>query len=342
MNMLQDSADRLFTAHVTTALKVAAERGEFPHALWAAITDAGLPAALLPEHAGGFGVGAAEALSILAVAGSHAAPVPLAETMLAGWLLAGAGIPMPAGILTIAPVRAADRLQIDAAGHVTGTAHRIPWGRHATHVAVLAERCGAPIAALLAAGSYAVTEAQNIAREPRDTLTFDSQAIAHAPAATGVPRLRALGAAMRAQQIAGALGRIVGMTTQYAQDRIQFGRPIGKFQAIQHNLAILAAQHAAAVAAADEGAEAVQNGLRLLPIAAAKSRTGEAAGLAAGLAHQIHGAIGFTYEHSLHFLTKRLWSWRDEFGNEAEWNALLGRHLAAAGPDNLWAEITAA
>jgi acyl-CoA dehydrogenase len=56
----------------------------------------------------------------------------------------------------------------------------------------------------------------------------------------------------------------------------------------------------------------------------------------------VHGAIGFTYEHSLHFFTKRLWSWRDEFGNEAEWNLLVGRHMARAGADRLWAEITAA
>ncbi len=335
MNMLQDSADRLFAAHVTTALKVAAEQGVFPTAFWTAIEAAGLQAALLPEY----GVGAAEALSVLSVAGAHAAPVPLAETMLAGWLLAGAGLPAPSGVLTFAPVRTADRLSIDPAGRVSGTARRIPWGRNAGHVAVLAECRGIAMVALVAAGGFTVTEGQNIAREPRDTLTFDAPALAFAPAA---PPLRAMGAAMRAQQIAGALGRIVGITTQYAQDRIQFGRPIGRFQAIQHSLAILAAAHAAAVAAADGGAEAVENGMRIPPIAAAKSRTGEAAGLAAGLAHQIHGAIGFTYEHSLHFLTKRLWSWRDEFGNEAEWNALLGRHLAAAGPDRLWAEITAA
>ena len=89
-------------------------------------------------------------------------------------------------------------------------------------------------------------------------------------------------------------------------------------------------------------AEGVANGVRLLPIAAAKARCGEAASVSAGIAHQAHGAIGFTYEHSLHFFTKRLWSWRDEFGNETEWNQFVGRHMAAAGADQLWAEITAA
>jgi alkylation response protein AidB-like acyl-CoA dehydrogenase len=147
---------------------------------------------------------------------------------------------------------------------------------------------------------------------------------------------------MRTQQIAGALTRLTAMTVQYAQDRVQFGRPIGKFQAVQQNLAVLAGQAAAAVAAADLAAEAVAAGGSVLPIAAAKSRAGEAAGIGAGIAHQVHGAIGFTLEHGLQFLTRRLWSWRDEFGQEAEWNRVVGRHMARAGADRLWAEIVAA
>ena len=153
--------------------------------------------------------------------------------------------------------------------------------------------------------------------------------------------LIAIGAAMRTQQIAGALTRITEMTTQYAQDRVQFGRPLGKFQAVQQNLAVLAGQAAAAVAAADLAAEAVADGLKLLPIAAAKARAGEAAGIAAAIAHQVHGAIGFTFEHNLHFLTRRLWSWRDEFGKDSVWHRLLAATWQA-GADNVWAEITAA
>jgi alkylation response protein AidB-like acyl-CoA dehydrogenase len=131
------------------------------------------------------------------------------------------------------------------------------------------------------------------------------------------------------------------MTVQYAQDRVQFGRPIARFQAIQHNLAVLASQAAAAGAAADVAAEAVADGVRIPAIAAAKTRAGEAAGIGAAIAHQVHGAIGFTYEHRLHFFTKRLWAWRDEYGSEAEWSSRLGQHMAVAGADRLWAEITA-
>jgi len=157
-----------------------------------------------------------------------------------------------------------------------------------------------------------------------------------------VAHLRAAGAALRTVQIAGALTRTLAVSVLYAQTRVQFGKPIGKFQAIQHNLAILAGQSAAALAAADMATGALATGLDPVITGAAKARAGEAASIAAALAHQSHGAIGFTQEYELHYLTRRLWSWRDEFGNEAEWNAVVGRAALAAGPDGLWPMLTAA
>ena len=75
-------------------------------------------------------------------------------------------------------------------------------------------------------------------------------------------------------------------------------------------------------------------------IATAKVRIGEAATKGSAIAHQAHGAMGFTYEHSLHHRTRRLWVWRDEFGNEAEWSIRLGQMVAARGADDLWAFVT--
>ena len=345
-DLLRETATRLFQQHCEPAALRAAETA-FPQAAWDAVEEAGLHRALVPEEAGGYGVPVADALSLLRVAGEHALPLPLAETLLASWLLAGAGLPIPDGPLTIAPIVGAETLTLQRAGggwRLSGTATRIPWGRNATAAAVMATHDGAPHIALLASSAWQAVPAENLAREPRDTLTIDATPEAVAPAAAGIgpAQLRAVGAAMRSLQMAGALTRITGISVQYAQERVQFGRPIGKFQAVQQNLAVLAGQTAAASAAADLAAEAVADGVRLLPIAAAKSRAGEAAGQGAAIAHQVHGAIGFTYEHTLHFFTKRLWSWRDEFGNEAEWNLHVGRHMAKAGADRLWAEITAA
>ncbi len=340
-DMLRETADRLFQAQCDTATQRLADGGTWPAALWAAVEDAGLHRALVPEAAGGFGVAVADALSLLKVAGAHAVPLPLAETMLASWLLAGARLHIPDGPLTVGPVREGETVALTetASGwHIAGTLTRIPGARDVQRIVVLA---GDRIA-LVSRDSWSVEPGENIAREPRDTVRFDGPVAAVGPAAVDAAGLLAVGAAMRTQQIAGALTRLTEMTTQYAQDRVQFGRPIGKFQAVQQNLAVVAGQAAAAVAAADLAAEAVADGVKILPIAAGKARAGEAAGIAAGIAHQIHGAIGFTFEHNLHFLTRRLWSWRDEFGKDAVWQAMLGRHMARAGGGAVWAEITAA
>lgn len=348
-SLIEATAERLFADHLSPRQLAAAEQGTFLSQAWRAVEEAGLSRALVPEEAGGFGMPAAEVLAILRVAGRHAVPLPLAETMAAAWLLAGAGLDILDGPLAVAPVTKGEALSLTRKGrdwHLTGTATRIPWGRDATAVAVLASHQGTPMVVRLDRDGFAVTHGTNLAREPRDTLRVDAvlgpDAVAPAARSVDVGTLRILGAAMRSLQMAGAMASVLDMSTQYALDRVQFGKPIAKFQAIQHNLAILGSHQAAAGAAATGAAEAVGEGMRIFPIAVAKIRTGEAAGLCASLAHQVHGAIGFTYEHSLHYRTKRLLSWRNEFGNEAEWSLMLGRHLAAAGADRLWSEITAA
>lgn len=344
-DQLRETAARVFAGHCEPAAQRAAEQGIWPTAAWTALAEAGFLRAMAPESAGGFGIDVADALSLLKVAGAYALPAPLAETMLAGWLLAGAGLEIPEGILTVAPNPAADSLSLsqDQTGwRLDGSASRVPWARNADAIALMVNAGDGARVVLATRDQWRSDAGENIAREPRDAVHFDCARVQTAVAPFGARQLRAVGAAMRVQQMAGALVRLTAMTTQYAQDRVQFGRPIGKFQAVQQNLAVLAGQAAAASAAADWAAEAVADGVRLLPIAAAKARVGEAAGIGAAIAHQVHGAIGFTAEHSLHFLTKRLWSWRDEFGNEAEWNLLVGRHMAEAGSHRLWSEIVVA
>jgi acyl-CoA dehydrogenase len=334
--LLAATSDRLFTAHCTSAQLLAAERGIWPAELWNELEASGLTRALLPEPAGGAGLDPKDALALIRAAGRHAAPAPLAETFLAGWLLAGAGIAVPDGPLTIL-----QNPTLDPTGRLTGTARRVPWGRHAAAAAALIEQDGKCLVALLPASGWCATEGTNLAVEPRDDLALDGAPDQIAPTDTNAAMLHRFGAALRTLAIAGALQTVLEMTVAYAQERVQFGRPIGKFQAIQQNLAILAGQTVAAGAAADIAVDAFAAGLPLAPIAAAKARAGEAAGIAASIAHQVHGAIGFTQEHRLHFFTKRLWSWRDEFGNEAEWQLALGRRAAQAG-ERLWSDIIAA
>jgi len=345
-DLVREAAERLFEKHCGADTMRRADGGEFPQVLWGALTQAGYTAALVPESAGGAGLGMPDALSLLISAGRHAAPVPLAETMLAGWLLSAAGIAIPEGPLAVAPVREGDAPTLareGGGGRLYGKAARVPWAAQSAAIAVLAQGEGGTFVALVAPGDCRIESGANVAGEPRNDVDFaGARCAASAPSKLNAAALRSLGAVMRSAQMAGALQRILEESVQYASQRVQFGRPIGRFQAVQQNLAVLAGQAAAATAAAEAAIEAAAQGLDSIAIAAAKIRAGEAAGIGAAIAHQVHGAIGFTQEHGLHYSTRRLWSWRDEFGSEAWWARRLGGAIAAAGADRLWQGITAA
>ena len=343
-NDLINTIDRICATHCQRPVRAAAEAGEWPAALWQALDEVGLVRAALPEHAGGAGLEFGDAMLALRQTAYHAIPVPLAETMLAGRLLVAAGLEVPDGPLTIAPVVRGDRLEIakNASGStVSGTAHRVPWGNLCPHAVVTADFEGLAMVALVSTADLAAGVEKNLAGEPRAVLQFkNTPLIAFAALAGASQRLELEGALYRSVQMTGALERTLEYSLQYANERVQFGRPIGKFQAIQHMLALLAGQVAASTAVADAAVEASLDVANEFAVSVAKSRIGEAAGKSAEIAHQVHGAMGYTHEHNLHYTTRRLWSWRDEFGNESYWQCRLGRAVAANGPEALWPMLT--
>ena len=325
-NIIVDTATRIFQDLCEANTVNEAEQGVWPKPLWDALEESGLTLTWVPDELGGAGAALADGFSVLRQAGRFAVPVPLAETLMAGWLLTKAGISVPGGPLTIAPVHADGRIRLTADGALSGRARRVPFARNARHITVLARRGNETVVALVGVSGLPISQATSLAGEPRDDVSFEG-AIPEAvrPAAVDQDLLVCFGAAVRLQQIAGALEKILEQSVQYALDRVQFGRPIAKFQAVQHNLATLAG---------------VRPDIAIGEIAIAKVRGGEAAGTGAAIAHQVHGAMGFTHEHSLHHATRRLWSWREEFGNEAVWAARLGRMVAERGADGLWPLIT--
>ncbi|HEX7776050.1 MAG TPA: acyl-CoA dehydrogenase family protein, partial [Parvibaculum sp.] len=286
------------------------------------------------------GAGWPDAFVVLKAAGEHAAPLPLAEAILAGFILGRAGMAMPDGVVT---VMEGDFLL--AEGRLSGKAVRVPWGRNASHAIALV-KSGWGVEAVLAPLDYArIEKGENLAREPRDTMIFERVVVETAWVEMPGDALRLYGALMRACQMAGALDAITRQSVQYANERTQFGKPIGKFQAIQQQLAMLSTQAAAANVAAAHACARLDKvlpdgGDAAFEIAVAKIRADDASSIATSIAHQVHGAIGFTYEHGLHFATRRLWSWRAEFGSGAEWAEALGRETIAGGADALWPFVT--
>jgi acyl-CoA dehydrogenase len=345
--ILGDVVTRLFTDLVTKDLLESAETGAWPDALWQAVEENGLTWPLVSEAKGGASGTWGDAFVVARAAGRHAVPLPIAETIVGSWLLSVSGLDVPSGPLTIAPVHRDERLRLTRAGsgwRLGGAAARVPWGRAAGHVVVVTEAEGRTMVALVARGAVEVKADQNLAREPRDTLSFEqTPVVAAAPAGRPVPEhaVWLYGALMRSAQMAGGLDYLLRQASQYATERRQFGKPIGSFQVIQQNLAVLAGHTAAAGTAAAHAFRAAERGDAAFEIAVAKVRVGEAAGIGASIAHQVHGAIGFTYEHALQFTTRRLWSWRAEFGGEGDWVLELGRSVAERGAAALWPHLTA-
>ncbi len=334
--LLRDTLDRLLEDHLDRAKREAAENGEWPAELWKTLEENGLTQPLVEELGGGTW---REAQVILQASAFHATPLPVAETILAGWLLDRAGLPVPEGAMSVASLGGDLRLE---SGQLEGTAKRVAWGREVKQLVV----AGAGQVALVDARVAERKPGSNLAHEPRDDLRFGGAAVIQAgalPETLGEDPVGCYGALLRAVQMVGGLEHLLDESVRFAGERVQFGRPIGKFQAIQHMLAALASQTACAGMAADRACIAASRADddAEFEIAAAKLRAGEAAGAGAGIAHQVHGAIGFTYEHALHFVTRRLWSWRTEFGAESLWAERIGRRAASRGAAALWSDLTA-
>jgi acyl-CoA dehydrogenase len=332
--ILSDSVNGLLSERVTKALVQKAEEGEFPAALWNEVEANGLTRVLVPEEQGGAGGTWADAAIVLKAAGEHVAPLPLAEALLANWFLVQAGIEVPDGITTLL-----DGDFTLEGGKLSGEAPHAPYGRHAAHgVAIVKGEV-----ALVALEAAKIDPGINVAREPRDRVTLKAAPATAKKASLPGNAMKLYGALIRACQMAGALGYLSTQSVAYANERTQFGKPIGKFQAIQQQLAVLSTQAAACGVITDHAcAQADKRGSdAAFEIAAAKIRVDDASSIATSIAHQVHGAIGFTYEHGLHFATRRLWSWRAEFGAGRDWAETLGRETIAAGADALWPHVTA-
>lgn len=292
--LIEDTAERIFSDHVDRDVLDAAERGEFPQALWDVVREAGLHLV----GSTGSGTDGGDLYGLLMVAGRHAVPLPLAEVLIANSFLD------EAGLTTIA---------------VDGVA---PWGRAADRVVTVEGEVSV---------EFDVTEDDNLAGESRDRIQLRDARRVDVPA-----QLYDRMALSRAALMAGALDRSLAMAIDYATEREQFGRAIAKFQAVQHSLAVLAGEVAAARCACDGAIMSDSSPNFGVAVGVAKARVGEAAGVAAEIAHQVHGAMGFTHEHSLHHFTRRLWAWRDEYGRETRWQEQLGRRVAGGGADSVW------
>jgi len=320
---------------------------------WEMLAKAEMPWVGVSETSGGAGGTIADATKVVRQVGRYAAPVPVAETgLIGGGFAASLGIEVPRGIVSVAVPSRDDALRLDAAGNVSGVLHRVPWGRHASAVVAIADAESGQRVVLLDPAAGKTEERDNIAGEPRDKLTFDkvgvpADNIADCPE-EAVDELFLRGALSRVALVAGASRAVARMAVKYTQERHQFGRAVGNFQAVSTRLAALVEESEAAYLASRVLTSRLENethGKRLgdyeFEIAAAKAATARSAAEVSKQGHQVHGAIGMTREYPLHRFNRRLWVWAHEYGSERYWNKHLGWTLLANGVDSIWPTVAA-
>lgn len=301
--MLVEPFRRLLGDVVTPEAIRAAEKTRGVPPMWHEIESSGFLDALVPEEKGGAGLGLCDVFPLVEAAGEAVLPVPFAETMIARALMHARGVTPPAGaVIELAPP---------------------------SPVVSLA---GAATHALVPRGTQiALVETDDVGGDPfgagGGSIRQDGQAVCTFDA--GGVDLLIFAAGLTAAKMAGAMARLLEMSLRFANEREQFGRPLGKFQAIQHQLAVMSEQVLSAYVAARIGMSGHHFDPQL--VAMAKTRASEASHQVVAIAHAVHGAIGVTEEYDLQLLTRRLKQWQMSFGSEAYWAERLGRARLAAG-----------
>jgi len=280
--------------------------------LWSGLEATGFLDALVPEDAGGSGLSLADILPVPDLCGRHAVPAPFTETIFARAILVDAGIAAPAGGIALATGRKLESGEVQSS--------HVPLGRVADYVLVDCDG----LALLLPAGSATLNDARFVLDA---AMCWPAEAVAKSPSASLDEPIRTIQAFIYSAQLGGAFTAVFERTIEYANQRQQFGKPIGKFQAIQHQLALMAEQVFSARMAIELTACTASSGLDPHRIAVAKARTSEAAVEVSALGHSIHGAIGFTEEYDLQLHTRRINAWRATAGSESYWFAKLGALL---------------
>lgn len=303
--------------------------------LWQRLDGLGLVRLTGPDEAGGSAAGWYEAAELLAAAARHAVRIPLAEhDLLACWLLDAVGIPADGAVRTVCRLNA------------EGLAQNVPWADSADRIALVWPVGGGYHAADVDRHALHITPGHNGIGEPRDAVVADLTTVSGVPVAAGlVAQLDMKAALVRSIQICAALDRILEFSIEHATSRVQFGRPLSRFQAVQGLIADLAAEaalaraatEAALTTAADSRWSAADLELR---VAVARSCAGHACSVVVRNAHQVHGAMGTTHEHRLHEYTRAALAWRSEFGSVRYWDDKVTEAALSVGGAGLWSLIT--
>lgn len=297
-------------------------------AVWRKLAGIGVTALAVPERHGGLGAGVLDVVIACEELGHHAVPGPVAESVAA----------VPGLITALADERLSRRwLPGLAAGDLIATLALPPWLPYA----VDADEAGLLLLAEDDAVRIATAGVRHQSVDPARSLfeACGQDVLARGPAvAPAVARTLEAGALASAAQLLGAGRALLEASVRHARQRIQFGQPVGAFQAVKHHLADVAIGLEFARPLLDAGALALDRGeaTATRDVSAARVACADAARRAARVSLQVHGAIGYTEEHDLHLWLTKVRALAGAWGSQAEHRARVMAAIAAGNGDAAW------
>lgn len=319
----------------TTASRIFSDNNDNPAALWTALEESELTKAWIPQTMAGAGLSLADVFGLIRLSGGTTQAVPFTETLFASHLLSSVGLQTPTG-----PGAVAVTLDITKNDPADREVIEVPFAMEANYIVAITSPDSLSLISKSACKRIDSVGCDPLYQLPLANLSTEST-VATLPNNFTAEVFYRTGALVRSAQMCGAMDAILDLTLAHTASREQFGRPLAKFQAIQHLLAEIAGEAAASSAIVDAAVESFEQHTTpdLRNTASAKARTSEAAGIVAANAHQSHGAIGYTQDYTLSTFTRRLWRWREEFGNETQWSIALGNDYLRADTGTLTEEF---
>ena len=326
-----------------------------PAELWKALGEQGWLAVMVPEEHDGIGLGLLDASVLARAFGAAVTPGPWLGTILAAEAVRLAGSPEQQASwlprLAAGEVKGAVALMTPGSspeprfapaqsdgGTLSGQLQLVEYA-HVADVLVVAAQDGLHLVDPKAEG-VSMTRCEALDRTTR-TSTVELSGVAgerlEGSSDDVLQQLLDRAAVLVANDLVGIARKALFETVEYDKTRVQFGRPVGSFQAIKHNLADLHTAVTMAEHAALYAAYAVDTGRddATLAVSIAKSKAADTARQAVSDMIQYHGGIGFTWEHDAHFYFKRAKRLEYAYGDAAQHRERIARLLldgAAGGP----------
>lgn len=329
---IMDSTEKILRKLSTKEVRESFEEGNEATKLWETCEEAGLTLLGISEEQGGVGGDFEDVMGVLYLAGRYAAPIPLLEIITTNSLLASHGLELGNKKRVVQFINEKEANLIE----------KVPFARYLEELVLIKKDGEQSVIAFIDLSTTKLQAGGNLAAEPRDLVEIDD-GVDWVKLAVDYEVLKdkhlIKTAAGKGAQMTGAIEAVLNLSVFYSQERKQFGRPLHKFQAIQHHLTAMAGEYAAAYSTLQVTAGACDKPCFTEYVAMMKTELSSRANTVAKAAHQLHAGIGMTYEHELHHFTRRLWSWREEAGNETYWTSHLA-NLYMQDDYDIWEQIT--